>query len=308
MRYRAIPKSVAFASLWFMFGTFAFAQDEEALRKAFEGQRVALRMDMPGSADGVDVLAEAGRSLNYKEYERDLLRYGVALRAGDTTAVTMVKVKKDLVEFQLGGGGFGTFGDSTSTSSGITMLDKSPREKDLEKLIKAETNRDKKRSMEYALRDLEERRERENRRRRAESDRIEARKREEVAAKRLLGGSRFNIRYAKRVPPNLHAEDIVAALREYVDFNPSARTPARTAAPSRFSDTRSPAARPGDLSALRKGMSRDEAQRAFGAPLSSRERREGGLVTTTLTFDAGEQRITADFVEDVLIRYTVASK
>jgi hypothetical protein len=31
-------------------------------------------------------------------------------------------------------------------------------------------------------------------------------------------------------------------------------------------------------------------------------------VLTAVVFDVGEQRITADFVEDVLVRYTVSSK
>jgi hypothetical protein len=303
MMNRAVPSSVVVAVCgWLTASTPAFAQDEAALRAAFEGRRVALRMNMPGSASGVDVHMEAGRSVDYREYEKDLIRFGVALYAGDITTVTLVKVKKDLVEFQLGGGGFGTFSDDTSTSSGITMLDKSPREKDLEKRIDKETNRDAKRRMQYELSDLRERRERENRRRKIDSDRIEARKREEIAAKRLGGGSRFNLTYAKRVPVNLHAEDIVAALREYVDFDPSAHTAGRPGA------SRDSAPRAADLSALRKGMSRGEAEHAFGRPVNSRERREGGLITTTLTFDAGEQQIVADFVEDVLIRYTVASK
>ena len=37
--------------------------------------------------------------------------------------VTLVKVKKDIIEFQLDGGGFGTFGDNTSTSSNIPLVE-----------------------------------------------------------------------------------------------------------------------------------------------------------------------------------------
>jgi hypothetical protein len=57
MTNRAIPSAVAAAfSLCLALGAPAFAQDEARLKAAFEGRRVALRMDMPGSADGVDVL------------------------------------------------------------------------------------------------------------------------------------------------------------------------------------------------------------------------------------------------------------
>ena len=41
-------------------GTFASAQDEAALKAAFERQRVTIRIDMPGSDDGVDVRVQAG--------------------------------------------------------------------------------------------------------------------------------------------------------------------------------------------------------------------------------------------------------
>src|SRR5262245_49470187 len=85
----------------------AAAQDEAALKKVFEGQRVTVRIDMPGAADGVDVQADTpGRSLNQKDYTNDLRRYGVAIRSGDGATVTLIKLKKDLIEFQLDGGGF----------------------------------------------------------------------------------------------------------------------------------------------------------------------------------------------------------
>lgn len=38
------------------------AQSEEMLRKAFEGRRVALKIDMPGTADGVDIAVGSRRN------------------------------------------------------------------------------------------------------------------------------------------------------------------------------------------------------------------------------------------------------
>jgi hypothetical protein len=81
-----------------------------------------------------------------------------------------------------------------------------------------------------------------------------------------------------------------------VDFG--SRTDARTEA----------ATPPGDITILRKGMTRAEAERAFGTPVESSQRRDGGLSMTMLVFDVGEQRIAADFVEDVLVKYTITSK
>ena len=116
-------------------GSAAGAQTEDALRAAFEGKRVAVRIDMPGTSDGVDIHGDARQTLDYKEYGDRLKRYGVAIRAGDSVTVTLLKMKKDLIEVQLAGGGFGTFGDDTSTSVSIPDARKSERERDLERRI-----------------------------------------------------------------------------------------------------------------------------------------------------------------------------
>ena len=84
----------------------AQAQDEPALRAFFEGKRVALKIDMPGTSDGVDVRADSGRPLDYQHYGERLKVYGVAIRARESATVTYIKVKKDLNEFHLDGGGF----------------------------------------------------------------------------------------------------------------------------------------------------------------------------------------------------------
>jgi hypothetical protein len=138
----------------------AAAQNEEALKAAFEGKRVAPRIDMPGTSDGVDVQGDARHALEYKEYGERLKRYGVAIRAGESVTVTLVKMKKDLIEFQLAGGGFGTFGDDTSTSVSIPDAKKTERERQLEKDLDDEHDRDRRRSMQRELDDLRDRRDR----------------------------------------------------------------------------------------------------------------------------------------------------
>ena len=55
-------------------------------------------------------------------------------------------------------------------------------------------------------------------------------------------------------------------------------------------------------------MTRADAERLLGKPVESSDRREGTLAVSRLVFASGEQRITAEFVEDVLVRYTIASK
>ena len=276
----------------------AAAQNERALRDFFEGRRVTLKLDMPGTSDGVDVRVDAPRAaaIDFREYRDRLKEHGTAIRSGESSIVTLVKVKRDLIEFQLGGGGFGTFGDDTSTSVDIKNVEKSSREKDLEKAIKDESDSRRKRELERERDGLRDRRERENRRIAAERVRAEELKRERIAYQRLKGGSRFNLRYPDGVPSGIRPQEVMAALTEYVEFGPASAS--IDAPPSPFD---------GDAS-LRKGMLRLDVERAFGSPQEAREHREGTLQVTTLVFVSGDRRMTMEFVEDVLVRYTITSK
>jgi hypothetical protein len=270
----------------------AAAQDEQALRAFFEGRRVTLKIDMPGTSDGVDVHVDAARAIDYREYGDRLKEHGAAVRSGDAAVVTLVKLKKDLIEFQIGGGGFGTFSDDTSTSVNIKDVEKSSREKDLDTLIKDESDSRRKRELERERDGLRNRRERENRRIAAERVRAEELKRERIAYQRLKGGSRFNVRYPGSVPPGIRPEDVMAALADYIDFGMAGAAPSRT-----LNDA-----------AIRKGMLRSEMERAYGVPAETATRREGSLTVVTLVFVNGDERITTEFVEDVLVRYSITSK
>jgi hypothetical protein len=55
-------------------------------------------------------------------------------------------------------------------------------------------------------------------------------------------------------------------------------------------------------------MTRAEAERAFGRPSETSSKESAGITLTTLVFSVGDERITADFVEDVLVRYTISSR
>jgi hypothetical protein len=277
-------------------GTPAAAQDEAALRSFFEGRRVRVTIDMPGTSDGVDVHADASRPIDFREHGERLKRYGTAIRARETATVTLVKMKKDLIEFQLNGGGYGTFGDDTSTSVYIPYVDRSSRERELDRLIKDEDDSRRRRRLEDERDSLRERRERQNRRIDAERAEAESRKRELLAEKRLSGGSRFNLRYEDEVPSGIKPEEVMAALEQYVDFSPG------------FSSRRRGERPVAEGSLPRKGMSRVEAEREFGPPVTASEHREGGLVVTTLRFVRRDQEITADFVEDILVRFSTSSR
>ncbi len=274
----------------------AAAQDEAALR-TLEGRRVVVKIDMPGTSDGVDIKADAARSIDYQRHGNRLKTYGTAIREGEAATITHVKLKKELIEIHLNGGGFGTFSDDTSTSVSLRHVDKSSREKELEKRIDDEKDGRRRKELEEERNELRNRRERENRRIDAEEARLSEQKKQRVAEQRLRGGSRFNLRYDDEVPPGLRPEDVIAALSAFIDFSPSGLSQ-RVALPE---------PPPADA-VLKKGMPRADAERALGAPAETSTRREGGLAVTRLVFLTGEQRVTADFVEDVLVRYTITSR
>jgi hypothetical protein len=295
--FRALAQRITVCLVAAAAATPAFAQNESSLKSFFEGRPVTVKIDMPGTSDGVDVAADARQPIDYPKYRDHLKRYGAALHAGETVTVTLVKMKKDLIEFQLGGGGFGTFGDDTSTSVNMPDVKKGEREKELERLVKDEDDRDRRRRFERELDDLRDRRERQNRRIALERERAEDEKKERIAERRLRGGSRFNLRYDEHVPDGIRPEDVMAVLGDYVDFG--SLTPRTT-----FDEL----PRPGDVTLLRKGMTRLDAERAFGRPEETSNRTDGALAVTTLVFLVADQRVSADFVEDVLVRYTITSK
>jgi hypothetical protein len=97
---------------------------------------VTLKIDMPATKNGVNVYPEREKPLNFGDYGAQLKRYGTAIRTGGSVMVTKVKVTGKHVEFQLGGGGYGTLGDETGTSVYVPTIGKSKREERLEDEVK----------------------------------------------------------------------------------------------------------------------------------------------------------------------------
>ena len=266
----------------------AVAQDEAALKRYFEGRRVTLKLDMPATSAGVDIHPELERPLDFKKYGTRVTASGVAIREGDVALVTLVKVKKDIIEFQLAGGGY----DGGTGYVSPEYIGKSNLEKQLEKDVKAEKDASRKRQLQRQLDDEKSRRERDQRRANEFARREESLNKERIAVERLRAGSRFNLRYEDAVPAGLTPEDVMALLRPYIDFSGEPRA----AEPAPFID------------GIRKGMLRADVERMLGSPQDSSQRREGVLSVVTLVFVRNGERISAEFVEDVLIRYTISSR
>ena len=281
----------------------AHAQSEAALRDYFEGKTVVVKIDMPATQAGIDVYADARRPINFDEYTRRVKDSGIALRNGDSVMITKVRVKDKLIEFQLGGGGFGTFSDDTSGTVYVPTESKSKREKDLEKEIKNETDPVRKRRMQSELDDLKRDREREDRRNQAAATAAAEEKKRRIADQRLHAGSRFNLRYQGSLPSGITPGEVMAALAEYVEFPFTDRV---TRPGVKGDPPSSPAGTRG--TAPYKGMTWQQAQEAFGPPEKTSDRMEGKLKVTTATFSRDDQRIEAEFVEGVMIRYSISSK
>ena len=134
----------------------AYAQSEPEFRDFFEGKSVRVKIDMPATQEGIDVFPDARRAVDFAAYSARLKSTGIAIHNGESVMVTKVRVKDKLIEFQLAGGGYGTFGDDTGSVS-ATTVSKSKRERDLEKLVKDEPDADRRRRLQRELDDSEER-------------------------------------------------------------------------------------------------------------------------------------------------------
>lgn len=274
------------------------AQSEGALRGYFEGQTVRLQIDMPGTEQGVDVYPGTRHPVDFPKHASRLKTFGTAIRRGDELQVTKVKVKNDLIEFQLGGGGFGTFGDDDSPSVSVSSTPKSTREKNLEKDLQRATDATAKRHLREELDDLRRDREREDARNRAAASQAEVIKAATIRQRRLEGGSRFNLRFANTVPSEALSPDwIMQALAEYVDFGPMQGD----------QDDASPPSTGENIQALRKGLTAAEVDDLLGRPTSIADHKEGTLSVSASTYRSTSRTVIAEFVEGVLVRFTITS-
>ena len=287
--------------------SIAQAQSEAALREYFEGQTVTLKFAMPGTEDGVDVYPGNAKPIDFPRHASRLKQHGTALHAGDKALVTKVKVKSKLIEFQLDGGGYGTMGDETSSSVNVGNAPKTKREQNLEAELKRERDPVRRREMKEELDDLKARREREDARNRAAVAEAQESKKANIRQRRLEGGSRFNIRYQEGVSgAAMTPEAVRGALAAYLDFGDSAPAVAETV-PGLPVSGLAPAGRPAAGGLPTKGMLLAEVDELLGPPERTTDRMEGRLKVTTRVYSARAGQVTAEFVEGVLIRFSMTS-
>jgi hypothetical protein len=290
--YRAVLIALSIPTLT------ANAQSEMALRRAFEGKTVVLRIDMPGTSGGVNLTPGAWIPVNFSEVADRLKRYGTAIRIGETVMVTKVKVKNDLIEFHLGGGGYGTFGDNTGSTASHTNVEETQAEKALADSIQHTSSVGRKARMQRDLDQLRATRQRENDRAAAEAAQAAEARESNLRNRRIEGGSRFNIRFRHGIPSNaLTPEGIRAILGEYVDFSGDGNVAVEpNPAPT------------GAVGGLRKGMLLAEVESLLGPARTAEESVDCALKVMIRNYLANGQRTTARFVSGVLVDYTISAE
>jgi len=270
------------------------AQSEGALRQAFEGKTVRVKMDLPATNEGVDIQYRGEPPLDFRSYSQRIKRFGVSLRNGDSVMVTTVRVKGKNIEFQLGGGGYGTFGDPSGNVS-LGTVSKSRREQDLERDIRNETNMTRRNQLSRELSRIAADRERENSDRRAREVELTALRQREIEEKRLQAGSRFNLRfpdnYLKETVPT--PEEIRTMLREYVDFDGMGGN-GEPAMPR--------------SNQVRKGMQTDEVYGILGEPSDTTRGSLGEFEQVTATWVQSGGATKVVFINGVAVKISVQTR
>jgi hypothetical protein len=293
-------------------GIPAFGQNPAAISQFFEGKQVVVRMDMPASQTGIDLYPDRPTPIDLSSYSNRLKKFGLAIHNGDQVMITKVKVKDKNIEFQLGGGGYGTFLDDTDTTVFAGSADKSHRERSIEDQLKHETDYYRRRELKRELDHVRDRRDRKDAQNRRAAEEMSQAKAAQIDAKRAQGGSRFNIRYPGKVPADLTAQQVMQQLSQYVSFPPNtfpgSTSPAEAANPQQFATSQEPeaAAQPGPLGALKKGLTQEQVVDLFGPSTSTHQSRQNGLEMTASTFQYQNATVETSFVNGVLVKYSVS--
>jgi hypothetical protein len=297
MRYATI--SIALALL----AQPALAQNEAVLRQAFEGKVVTVKIDMPATSRGVDVYPLDPMAVDFRDVAQRLKDNSTSLKIGQQVMITKVLVKKNShIEFQLGGGGYGTFGDNTSDGSGLNAVNQGETraEKALRDSIKKAQGPTKRKQFEKELASVRAERERENARAQAEAKQAQSVIEANLRAKRAESGSRFNVRYRNGIPADaLTPDGLMRVLAQYVDFGSAGASVASGNASS------GGASRPTTPTSLRKGLLLEDVESILGPAATAAETKEGTLTVLKRTYRKDGQKVSASFVNGVLIDFAI---
>jgi hypothetical protein len=302
----AVLLAVAFPLL-----SFAAQNGADPIVSYFSGKQVVIKIDMPGTQKGIDLRYNNSTPMNWKEYSSRLKQFGAAIHKGDVARITTIVVKKDMIEVQLDGGGFGTFGDDTNTTVAAKVVPKSDYEKSLEQQIANTDDPDKKAQLQRDLNRERARRERQDAINQSAAQVASQIKAQQVADNRMRGGSRFNLRWSKSIPEKeLSPEAIMKLLADYVDFS------GLQAGRAELAPGAAPASQPvpnqppsvSPTAQLQRGMSLNDVTNLLGqGKLLSESVGDNGLKTQVYEYLSGDRRAEVTFVEGTVVKFTIAS-
>lgn len=285
------------------------AQNEAALRAGLEGKSVTVKVDMPATAQGIDVYPEDGMPVDWRRVADRIKENGTAVRTGQAIMITKVAVKGNShIEVQLGGGGFGTFWDNMGSGSNVTPTQETEtaRERAIKDSLRRTLPATERRRLERELNSARTARERENARARADAEQANRAREANLRSQRAESGSRFNVRFRQGIPAAaLTPDGLLTLIAQYVE---PAGGPVATGPAAAAGGSTPPPRQPGanTMLSLRKGLTIAEVDALLGPARTASESREGGLTTMTRTYVVDGKRITASFVNDVLVDYTIA--
>ncbi|MBL0171734.1 MAG: hypothetical protein IPP90_13615 [Gemmatimonadaceae bacterium] len=281
-----------------LYASSAHAQNEAALRAAFEGKTLTVKVDMPATSKGIDLFPEESMPVNWREMADRMKDNGTALKMGQSIMITKVVVKKDShIELQLGGGGYGTLGDYMTNSSSVSANTESESklERQLRDSVKSAATPAKKKQFEKELSNARTARERENSKAKAEAAQANEAREANLRIKRAESGSRFNIRYKHGIPADaLTPAGVMQALSQYAEFSGGSRSGASI-----------PAANANALAALKKGLSITEVEALLGPANTASEVKEGSISVMKRSYVYDGKKVLASFVSGVLVDYAI---
>ncbi len=295
--------------------TPAAAQDERTLKQFFEGKMVTVKIDMPATQQGIDLHPEYSPSIDFDHYSSRIKSYGTAIRNGDQVIITKIKLKGDHIEFQLGGGGFGTFGDSMATASVTSQyIPKSNKQSQLETELMVTTDPVRRARIEAEIADEKDRRRREQQSANATSQIAKQQQETRVQEQRKGGGSRFNVHYHDHVPAALKTPaGLMRALSQWLEFPPDIFGPDSPDAPEADADPTPPPStafdenNSGGFLPIHKGMTEDDVIDVLGRPAERSESDAAGMKIVNATFKQPGITVEAQFVEGLLVKFTITN-
>jgi hypothetical protein len=283
----------------------AFAQSGIDLSRAFEGRTVVLKMDMPATSTGVEVKPLTGTPIDYGRLASLIKSYGIGVHSGESVMVTKVIVKEHHIEFQLGGGGYGTASDAFAAAAKsaptVPYEYKSHREKDLETELQYTYGYYDRKALKQEIQDMDRDRYRDNTTAVIVNAQSQAIKAQKEAAARARGGSRFNIRYNDGFPQGaLTPAGVMRTLAPYLSFEMAEGPYSGWAAPA--------AATPVGATALRKGLTVLQVEQILGPAAHVGDRPEGSITINVREYRTERQVVSARFAGGVLIDYTITPR